>query len=468
LKVFNMRSTLLFFALHALLLWNNHSHAALTFQAIDLGALPSDFPRSEAHAINNAGQVVGQSNATNSNRAIQWTSPSSGSQMTDLGVLPEMRSAQAFGINDRGQTVGMSVNGDRMRAFLWSPTTPNATTGSLVELNNMHGERNRTRASAINDAGQVVGSTDGDAFLWTPFVPNGSSGESVDLGDLPGGANSSFAMDINATGHVVGASDTDLGDRAFLWSPFSQNGTAGHMIDLGSLADEGRSFAAAINDAGAIAGSSSTATGGEHAVLWSADTRAITDLGDLPGGLVSSAAADINALGHVVGHSNSATTEHAFLWTPDTGMRDLNSLLDPASDSAWTLYYAQSINDSGHIVGWGDYDPDGPGEQFTSVIHAFLLTPTATPSADSNADGAIDAADYVALRKTSPNFATTYPDWRAAFGTTPSTAATTSPVPEPSSIALATAATLALLVPCRIRAVGHADSPFHRPLRSCG
>jgi probable HAF family extracellular repeat protein len=434
---------------------------AAVFHAIDLGALPTSLDaleRSEAYAINDLGQIVGNSSATNSYRAVQWSTQSAGSQMTDLGVLPDMRSAQAFALNDRGQTVGISVNGDRQRAFLWNPTTANATTGTLVELNNLHGERNQSRASSINNAGQVVGITGGDAFLWTPFVPNGASGEAVDLGDLLGGANVSYAADINATGHVVGASVTDFGDRAFLWSPIAPNRSAGRMTDLGSLAENGRSFAAAINDAGAIVGSSATTSGGDHAVLWSAEDHAMTDLGDLPGGLDESAATDINVHGHVVGHSNSAESEHPFLWTPSDGMRDLNAMLDATSDAAWTLYYAQSINDAGHIVGWGDYDPDGAGEQFDSVIHAYLLAPVTPTPGDFNGDGATDAADLAVWTKGFGESAAMVAQgdadldgdvdgadlltWQRRLGENPAVA---SAVPEPSTILLSTAAIVCAL-----------------------
>ena len=51
-------------------------------------------------------------------------------------------------------------------------------------------------------------------------------------------------------------------------------------------------------------------------------------------------------------------------------MDDLNDLVDPAS--GWTLTVAQSINDSGWIVGYGT-NPAGQ-------THAFLLTPVPEPS----------------------------------------------------------------------------------------
>jgi hypothetical protein len=52
-------------------------------------------------------------------------------------------------------------------------------------------------------------------------------------------------------------------------------------------------------------------------------------------------------------------------------MMDLNSLTDD-SGAAWILRFAQSINDQGQIVGWGEFDPDGPGE-LPLVTHAFRL-----------------------------------------------------------------------------------------------
>jgi probable HAF family extracellular repeat protein len=349
-----------------------------------------------------------------------------------------MKSAQAFSINDRGQVVGISVNGDRQRAFLWSPTAPNSTTGTLVELDNLHGERNQSRASDINTAGQVVGNTGIDAFLWTPSVANGNTGQSVELGDLAGGANVSFATSINAAGQVVGVSNTAVGDRAFLWTPAAPNRSAGSMTDLGSLVTNGTSFAAAINDAGLIAGSSSTPAATEHAVVWA--NGSITDLGDLPGGNDLSAATDINKAGHVVGHSNSADSEHAFLWTPSDGILDLNTLLDSVSDSKWTLYYAQSINDAGQIVGWGGFDADGAGEEFGPVIHAYLLNPTSSDG-DFNADQVVDAADYVVWRT---GLGTSYAQndfsiWREKFGRSDDAdkALDSSPaVPEPAGLIL--------------------------------
>jgi probable HAF family extracellular repeat protein len=88
----------------------------------------------------------------------------------------------------------------------------------------------------------------------------------------------------------------------------------------------------------------------------------VTDLGTL-GGEYSSAYG-INDAGQVVGFSGAATDYRAFLWAADSGMIDLNDLIDAAS--GWALDSASGINASGQIVGSGTI-----GGQ----THAFLLTP---------------------------------------------------------------------------------------------
>jgi hypothetical protein len=61
-------------------------------------------------------------------------------------------------------------------------------------------------------------------------------------------------------------------------------------------------------------------------------------------------------------------------------MRDLNDLIDPSSP--WTLFSAQSISDTGYIVGSGDFEGKG---------RAFLLEPIAVPLPPAAMSGAIGA-----------------------------------------------------------------------------
>src|SRR5262249_17841771 len=73
-------------------------HAALwTANSIkDLGALDGDW--SEAHGLNNMGQVVGVANTQSGPHAFLWANKSG---MKDIGVLPGDSSSRANHINDR-------------------------------------------------------------------------------------------------------------------------------------------------------------------------------------------------------------------------------------------------------------------------------------------------------------------------------------------------------------------------------
>ncbi|HVF73251.1 MAG TPA: hypothetical protein VM940_16735 [Chthoniobacterales bacterium] len=350
---------------------------ARRYSVTDLGDFAGGEDYSQALDINASSQVVGVGrNSTRFRAFLSSIAPEGNAVLVDLGALPQLPSTRANGINASGQIVGSSSDGDKSRAFLWQPAAANSAEGSMTELPGLPGERNSASATSINGAGQVVGYSRGHAWLWTPNVTNGTTGTAIDLGGLPE-ATGSLAIDINDSGQVAGISFVGA-EHAFRWTPSQANGPAGSIIDLGGLpGGTGTSQATAINLTGAVAGNSFTATGQQHAVLWkpnaSGSALSIIDLGDLAGGNDLSSAFGVNAANEVVGNSNSADSDHAFLWTETDGMQDLNTLTD-ATGAPWILRYAQSINDGGQIVGWGTFDPDGPGD-IPPVTHAFRLEP---------------------------------------------------------------------------------------------
>ena len=255
-------------------------------------------------------------------------------QIIDLGTLGEWESFP-YAMNDAGQVVGESLTTTfRNHAFLWTPGE------GMIDLDTPGGERSCARA--INNAGQVAGwatTADGErrAFLWTP-------GEGMlNLGTL--GGSSSTAFGINSAGQVVGSSTTVDGDsRAFLWLPEPAYELPAGMNDLGTLG--GDSSAVFINDAGQVAGSATTATGEQHAFLWT-PSEGMVDLGTLGGDYAScSGLSNMNNAGQVSGVSATATGQwHAFVWTAPDGMRDLGT---PDGERS----FSSGLNEAGQAVGW--------------------------------------------------------------------------------------------------------------------
>jgi probable HAF family extracellular repeat protein len=189
-----------------------------------------------AHAINDAGQVVGYAKTPDGpDHAFLWT-PSAKNRskgtLVDLGMLPDGIASVANGINAQGQVVGYSNDADSFgHAFLWSPSSAGDSAGTMVGIGGLPGEE-LASAYAINDDGVVVGEAsigpDAHAFAWTPTVPNGSTGTMTDLGTL--GGSWSRATAINEAGDIVGVAEgpgPESFDFAFLYRD-------GMMYDLNS------------------------------------------------------------------------------------------------------------------------------------------------------------------------------------------------------------------------------------------
>lgn len=161
----------------------------------------------------------------------------------------------------------------------------------------------------------------------------------VDLGTLPGGSMSS-AQAINSSGQVVGGSTTASGNQhAFLYS----NGT---MYDLGVLAGGKGSAASGINDSGVITGNSEITGGLEHAFLYS--NGVLQDLGTLPGAR-ESYATGINNSNQVVGEASFLSQQFPAILFSNGTVTNLGTLAGPWSS-------ANAINNAGVIAGATDTD----------------------------------------------------------------------------------------------------------------
>ena len=107
-------------------------------------------------------------------------------------------------------------------------------------------------------------------------------------------------------------------------------------LDLGTLPGGSYSYAYGINGSGQVVGDADTASGQQHAFLWSSGSG-MTDLGTLPNGYGSEAFC-INSSGQVVGGAGPGPTQ-AILWNSGGKMINLNSLITDANAAAqinWT------------------------------------------------------------------------------------------------------------------------------------
>jgi probable HAF family extracellular repeat protein len=362
-----------------------------SYTVTDLGTLGGF--SGDAFGVNNFGQVVGVSALSNANfHGFQWDTT-----LTDITPLTGDQS-HAFDLNDGGQVIAMSytlgdtvTHGERWQGgfttnlgniaprginaggdvvgyystldagFGWVDHAAWWQNGSIFDLGTLGGHF--SYALAISDDLRIVGyslladEATRRATLW-------QNGVASDLGTL--GGTQASASGINATGTIVGAAQTPSNE---VWHPFIWSG--GTMTERGLAHLNG--YAEDINDAGWVAGFSNISGTAEdvHAQTWS-PTGVRKDLGTL-GGVYSYATA-INTDRQVVGWSNMVGNEwgviHAFVWE-DNAIYDLNGLI-PSSN--WVLQYAQDIDDSGMIVGWGRR---GTSQQ----DRAFLLVQTPEPSA---------------------------------------------------------------------------------------
>jgi probable HAF family extracellular repeat protein len=299
----------------------------------DLGTLGGK--ASYAYAINDRGQVVGESEtASGVMHAFLWQS----GEMTDLGALGGSWS-YAYAINGRGQVVGESDTAPGAgygHAFLWQK-------GKMTDLGTLGGD-GWTRARAINDRGQVVGESETasgvmHAFLW-------QDGKMTDVGSPRGWSDDteSSATAINGKGQIVGWGDGGgLEIRAFLWQQ-------GQVVDLRGLpgpsglvdcpTDCAYYTAGAINERGQVIG---TDWDQGRGFLW--ENGRVRDLGTLGGHRYVDRVSAINERGQVVGWSFTATArQHAFLWQ-EGRMIDLGTPRTKRS-------FAVAINERGQVVGW--------------------------------------------------------------------------------------------------------------------
>jgi probable HAF family extracellular repeat protein len=366
------------------------------YTVTDLGVLGAG-TNATAFDTNDVGWVAGSSNLTagGPQHAFVWYGHG---PLKDLGTLggaacPLCNSA-ADGPNLLGETaIGSEIStpdpdGEDFCAYGTHLQCRGVVSrnGKLIALRNLPGGRN-ANAFGINDLGQLVGFAengirDSTCATTTPFQvfrfeavewePSGTIRELPPL--TKKGDTVAFAMGINNLGQVVGSSGTCAtqglpplyvtGHHAVLWD---RNGNATYLGTLGDAANTASNSANSINNFGQVVGTSQFTDGTVHSFLWTKATG-MQGLEPLPGAFATIAGCcrTINDRGDVAGFAFDNTGPHAVVWI-NKKISDLNALIP--SGSLLYLLSADSINDSGEIVGQACVLPD------CSVFHSFRATP---------------------------------------------------------------------------------------------
>jgi probable HAF family extracellular repeat protein len=297
----------------------------------DLGTLGGDF--SEATALNQAGHVCGNARtASGLIHAFRWID----GLLADLDTFGGPQSnASAF--TNTGRVVGAAQDSaGRWRPALWAPDytrelrlLPGATAGTATDMNDFGVVAGRNDSpffpallgvlwtpddlranlefaeiTAVNARGHVVGAGPAPARL--PMLWRGQ--EIVELkDDFPATDTAPTAVDLNACDQVVVTTTDGRTGRTRTW-----RWTDGRVQGIGDLG-AGPTVGEAINDAGAIVGTSAG-----RAFLYT-DVEGLVDLNErlqIPDEWVLAKAADINSAGQIVGSGFHKGRPRAFRLTP--------------------------------------------------------------------------------------------------------------------------------------------------------
>ncbi|MDX2118429.1 MAG: GC-type dockerin domain-anchored protein [Planctomycetota bacterium] len=370
-------------------------HAALAVDASfqGIGDLAGGTNFSEAYAISSDGSsVVGYSSSTAGFQAYRWRNAGGIFGLGDLAG--GSFSSIALGTNANGDVVvGKGLGNSGNEAFRYEAGTMLALGGTIA------GGVLGSQANACSANGNiVVGARELAGFQREAcrWVKSGSTYTLSGIGDLPGGQTFSIANACSNDGSViVGSGSTDSTSEAFRWV-LGQGMTSLGTLPLGTPpGTTGGSFseANACNSTGSVVVGYSSDGTDTVAFVWSADTGALSPLGDFAGGALDSNALGVSADGRIiVGYGTSAAGQDAMIWSSRQGMRSIRTLLVNAGVNlnGWILRQATGISADGTTICGIGINPSGNSD-------AWIATLPRPCDADFNEDGFLDFTDFDAF-----------------------------------------------------------------------
>ena len=169
---------------------NTYAFIYLNGTFTNLGTLGGNPTNTAPFAINNSGKVVGYSTVSN---GITHAFIDSNGSITDIGTLAVNNFSEATAVNDIGQVVGEAGTNSSIDAFLYSG-------GKMTNLGTLGG--NFAVPTGINNSGQVVGYSNTSGGDYSAFLY--SNGVMTNLGSLLEASTLSEAVAINNSGEVLG------------------------------------------------------------------------------------------------------------------------------------------------------------------------------------------------------------------------------------------------------------------------
>jgi probable HAF family extracellular repeat protein len=328
-----------------------------------------------------------------------------GSKLVDMGAYEYNPSpakytrtwrTEAFGINESATVAGVSYdpngNGHAFIGIGSEGNEPNAWVSALTDLHPA-GDANDSTAYDISDSNWIAGKIGPKAFVLK--YPDDTN--MIKLKSL-------FSeTDHDSVARAVTDGTDDLGPAAVGWSGgravmwYNLDSNEPNIHNLGPVARYHKSKAYNVNQYQQVVGYYYPAFGDtrpDRAFVGSTQER-LRDIGILGQGNVSRAFG-INNAGQVVGEATidaNDTQLRAFIHD-GLQMYNLNNLIsrDP-NDPNWLINSAQSINDDGHVAGYGTCDDSNGLTRALLLIRMHALghwqfdEGSGTTAADSSASG---------------------------------------------------------------------------------
>jgi len=305
--------------------------------------------------VNNHGKVT-----VNAGGISYVTLPKTWEFCLKIGTIP----IEIYGINDQSDLlVGLKRSKDSIEWMIW-PWASQKYSEKRKHVHSIDLKKADLSLVGFNNQGKCLANGNGEEAR--PYLWEEGKGWQM-LGASKGVKLTGHAKGINQCGHVAGIFHDTVDSYPFFWDEdvgleamrsyrkeLKEKGWI-EFTDL-VLADDNTIFGTFWVRHGTI-GNRPKLYNHYHAYKWDTQTGKIDQLP-----VEDMRISDVNIKHELVGSWQG----QAALYDPTQGAIKLIDLMDPEKTKGWKLTEATSINDKGHIVGYGYYNES---------LHLFFATP---------------------------------------------------------------------------------------------